>query len=383
MRSTALFYLLVLTATARAQEVVRFVQSHRVTDIQKYRSGESYRNCDCAFRDDETFLCVHPTKRGGELQFCSIRKNEVVRTAIPEPKAFKPKFDWDHYFHGPHIWPNARGDLFILWTVGGNGEHGLALHSKESNKFRCDISYRPLQSFSKAVGDADGSWYLVRWAGDLAVYRVDVEKEFDLEALGFHEGLGYHRYGVVDACLRAKGILHCIYAQVEEAIAIRRLRFHAVDFDIAKKSWSERRTLFDQNDSVSSAHPRVVMLEGKPHYFWSIDWRKDKTPGGGLHYLADGKTTSVRLADSRQFEVLAIGKKIVVCYTIEGKIDQVFFRVIEAGIVGPESSVKISNRYDYSLWGEDMVLGNAGRDRLWFVNAKEINKFYELKIERP
>jgi hypothetical protein len=384
MKSSVLSCLLLLASGAPAQEVVRLMRTHDVKDIPKYDPGFSYRNRDCAFWNEETFLCVRPIKRGGELQFCSIRKNEVTRTPIPQPAAFEPRVDWRHYFEMPNISPNPRGDLFFLWTLGGNGEHGLALFSQASKKFVSGISHRPLETFSKAVGDADGSWYLVRWQRDLSVYRIQVDKEFDLDLLASHEGIGFHRYGVVDAGFGAKGLLHCIYAQVEiNADSDWRTRLRAVDFNIVKKSWSERRTLLDLKKGVSAAHPRVVLVEGKPHYFWTIEEWRDETPDVGLYYLPDGKKEPVRLSNSVQFQVLTLGKKIVVCYSVKRKVDEVFFRVIEAGKVGPESSVKISNRLDYSLWGEDMVLGSAGKDRLWFVNTDQINAFYELKIDRP
>jgi hypothetical protein len=342
--------------------------------------GFSYRDRACVFWDEETFLCVRPTNRGGELAFCFIRKNKVTRTPIPQPAPFKPKDDLDHYFHSPHIWAIPRGNLFFLWTLGGNGEHGLALFSRKSKKFVNGISHRFLESFSKAVCDADKLWYLVRWSGKLTVYRVRVDKKFDLELLGSHKGPSFHRYGVVDTCFRAKNLLHCIYAEVETGIDYDRVRFHAVDFNIPKKRWSKRRTLLDLKTGVSAAKPRVVVIEGKPHYFWTIEKWSRNSPEVGLYYLADGKKKPFRLSNSVQFQLLTLGKKIVVCYSVKGKLDKLFFRVIEAAKVGPELSVKIANRLDYSLWGENMVLGSAGNNRLWFVNTNQINTFYELKV---
>jgi hypothetical protein len=78
--------------------------------------------------------------------------------------------------------------------------------------------------------------------------------------------------------------------------------------------------------------------------------------------------------------VIALGSKMVVCYTLEDKPNKVIFRVIQDGTLGPETAVTIARVREHNLWGKYIVLVSAGKDLLWFVNTQEVNTFRELKL---
>lgn len=359
--------------------VVLPVKTYTVKDIAKYKDAFSYKAEHCAFWREDTFICLrplYPAEQAGEAQVCSPRTGKVTRLKIPQPRGFTPKWDDESYFGDNGIWVNGRGDFFVRWMLGGNGDHGLALFSKESKGFSTQRSDLHLANSSRAIANPEGSWYLLTWNGIISVYEVD--DKLNLKRLGSHDGLGHHWFGVLDACFVSKDVLHFVYVEVD---GDNRAHFRTVDFNVAKKTWSPRRTLARFEKFVSSAHPVLVVLEDKSvHYLWSVDEGNKPTADTGLYYLADGKKTPVRLSASVHFKAVAQGSKLVVCYTLDESPNKVFFRVFQGGVPGPETALTVARGREHNLWGEDMVLASAGKDLLWLVNTQEINTFHELKV---
>ena len=365
-----------------AQATVAVVKTFTLADISEHSAAFNYRDRGCAFWKGDGFICVRPLGapiQAGEIQFCLPLTGNVNRMRIPQPQGFRPKFPSSgSYFDSEGIWVNKRGDVFLRWMLEGNGDHALALFSDESKTFVTQRIKFPLgsNSHSRAIARPDGSWYFLVWRGHIKVYEVD--KELNLSLLGSHNGLGQHTYNVLDACFISNDVLQFIWAQVDDDF---HARFLTINFNISTKKWEAERIVGHFDRFVSSAHPRVVMLADKSlHYFWTINEGQRRTGGEGLYYLGGEKKEPVRLSDSVRYKVVAQENKVVLCYTLAGEPEKAFFCVIQAGIPGPETAVKLAKRPPHALWDEDIVLAPAGKDRLWFVNTLDINTFYELGI---
>lgn len=315
-------------------------------------------------------------EQAGEAQVCSPRTGKVTRLKIPQPRGFKSKYDDETCFGDEGIWVNHRGDYFLCWMLFGNGNHALAQFSEKSKTFTTQRNRQFLEGRRRAIANPDGSWYFLTWGGTIAVSRVD--DELNLQRLGTHDGLGHHSFGVLDACFVSKDVLHFVYVEVD---SYNYAHFYAIEFDVRKKTWSPRRTLAHFEKFVGSSHPALAMLEDKSiHYLWSIDEGYKPTDDTGLYYLAAGAKAPVRLSSSVEFKAIAQGSKLVVCYTVKKSPNEVFFRVVQGGVPGPERALTIARGREHNLSKEYMVLASAGKDLLWFVNTQEINTFHELKV---
>ena len=78
-------------------------------------------------------------------------------------------------------------------------------------------------------------------------------------------------------------------------------------------------------------------------------------------------------------DLIAVGKRIVVCYTQKDAPTKAFFRVIHYGTMGSASEITVSKDREYNLRPEYMQL-YAESDRIWFLNTLTTNTLYELKI---
>ena len=61
----------------------------------------------------------------------------------------------------------------------------------------------------------------------------------------------------------------------------------------------------------------------------------------------------------------ALGDRVVICYTKKSAPDNVFFRVIRHGALGPVTEITIAKGEEYNLWSKYMALYAEG-DRIWF-----------------
>jgi hypothetical protein len=157
-----------------------------------------------------------------------------------------------------------------------------------------------------------------------------------------------------------------------------------IDFDVKNKKWLHAREVFRLDKFVSSAsRPTVLQLkEDSLHYFWRVDQggNDKETEASGLYYQAeaDGKTIKVSTSCDG-YRAIAVGDRIVVCYTLKKAPEKVFYHVIRKGNLGPETEIVAAKRREFNLWTEDMQLYSEA-DRIWFVNTLERNTLYELKL---
>jgi hypothetical protein len=89
--------------------------------------------------------------------------------------------------------------------------------------------------------------------------------------------------------------------------------------------------------------------------------------------------TAFKVGGGRHHRAVAVGDRIVVCYTEEASPNQVFFRVIRNGALGPVTEVTIAKNREHNLGAEDMAL-YAESGRIWFVNTLAPNTLYELRL---
>ena len=115
------------------------------------------------------------------------------------------------------------------------------------------------------------------------------------------------------------------------------------------------------------------------HHFWTLDGGKEKAKLTGVYYQAESNLKPLKVCASRQYRAIAVGDRIVLCYTLEDSPTKVFFRVIHHGTMGPISEIIANKTLDYNLWTEYMQL-HIEAHRIWFVNTLETDAAYELKI---
>ena len=120
---------------------------------------------------------------------------------------------------------------------------------------------------------------------------------------------------------------------------------------------------------------------------WGIDDRrsnagqdnKKKGALAGLYYQAEADTNTVKIGSAHDHLAVAVGDRIVVCYTQESSPDKVYFRVIRHGKSGPVSELAVGKGRKNNLSSEYMAL-YAESSRIWFVNTLAPNTLYELEL---
>jgi hypothetical protein len=226
------------------------------------------------------------------------------------------------------------------------------------------------------VADPEGAWYLIQGAPKFRVYQVD--KDLNLKDLGNFMGEGHHSVRILDARFISKAVLHLFWGDV---LSGNHLRMRCVDFDVKEQKWLHDRTIFRFDKFVSSANePTVLQLEDASlHYVWKIDKGAKQGEATGLYYQAEADGKTVKVAGGYRYRAIAVGGRIVVCYTLKDSPTKVFFRVIRNGALGPVTSITAAKGREHNLWSEDMVLYSES-DRIWFVNTLATSTLYELKL---
>jgi hypothetical protein len=230
------------------------------------------------------------------------------------------------------------------------------------------------------VADAGGDWYLIQWAAsaNFTVYHVD--KELNLTELGKFAGNGFHSVDILDARFIAKDVLHFFWGDVVSDG--NHLRMRCVDFDVKQKKWLHAREIYRLDQFVGSANePTVFQLpDDSLHYLWRIDEGARHTEATGLYYQAEADGKTVKVAPGYEYRAVALGDRLLVCYTVEESPNKVFFRVIHHGAPGPVSEITVAKGRKYNLRSEDLLL-HADKERLWFMNTVNTAALYELKID--
>ena len=359
------------------QPKIELVKKHfNKSRIPEHGGEDSYRTANFIFAPGPLVIAARPLNNDkdgrkrdqqGELFSFNLIKGESSRRLIPQPKGFQPKYDFLHYFDSPVVSINARGDLLCRWTLAGNGDHAFALLKKGANSFVVKrVTDLYIQYQSLVVSDPDGNWYLIHWKSGqyCAVYHID--EEVNLKQLGklTSKDCGW----TYDARFIAKDVLHLF------------CDLRSVDFHVKSGKWLhhreiQRSELPDQVGTVTA----VQLKDDSLHYFWTLDGGKEKAKLTGVYYQAETKLEPLKVCASRHYRAIAVGNRIAVCFTLEGALTKVFFRVIHHGTMGPVSEITVENKYDYSLWRDFMQL-HAEADRIWFVNTMEPDAVYEFMI---
>ncbi len=362
---------------AARERTIRLVKQHVTNAFPDYGGGFGYTNDCCVFSPGQILYAARPLKGQGELWAYNIAKGHGSRVVIPQPKEVTAVSKFGSSFRDPILSVNSGGDLLCRWTIGGNGDHGLAVLKKGAGSFivkRVDLYL----ANSFVVADADGAWYLVRWSAgaDFTVYQID--NELNLTPLGNFKGTGRHATRILDARCIAKGVLSFFWGDV---VSGNHLRMRCVDFETRTRKWLHARELFRLDKFVSSASSPTVLQtkDGALHYLWRISEGADGGRATGLYYQAEADGRTTKIAGAHEYRAITVGDRIVVCYTLEASPEKVFFRVLHHGAPGPVFELMAAKGQKDNLWSQDLVL-YAESNRLWFVNTLSRNTLYELEM---
>jgi hypothetical protein len=359
------------------QPKVELVKKHiKKNRFPNHGGGFSYGTANCTFAPGPLLIAARPlnndklgpkTDQQGELFTCDVISGASGHRLIPQPKGFIPKYDFDHYFSSPVLSVNVRGDLLCRWTMEGNSHHGFALLKKGSESFvvKRHIGLA-LQYDSNVVADPEGNWYLIHWgSGYCLVLRLD--DALNLTQLGKLTSAEFASFRGCDARFIAKDVLHLAW------------NLRSVDFHVTSRKWLHHRQLHRPEQPGAGELTAVQLGDDSLHHLWSMDGGKEHPKLTGVYCQAESNLEPLKVCASRHYRAIAVGNRIVVCYTLENALTKVFFRVIHHGTMGPVSEIAVENKLDYSLWRDSMQL-NAEADRIWFVNTIEPEAVYELMI---
>ncbi len=355
------------------------VKEHSTDAFPPNRDRFAYTSKQCVFGPGRSFCAVRPVEQRGELNTYSLSDGKTSGTTIPQPNGFTPPFPFATCFDNPVLSVNVHGDLLCRWEIRGNGDHGLALIVKKSGAVVVKHVDFALAA-SRAVADAEGQWYLVVWPSstDFTVYHVD--QRLNLTRLGNFKGRGFPGTEILDATFIAKDTLHLFWGDVLPGD--HHVRMRCVDFEVKKRTWLHPREIFRLDRFVSSAsEPTVLRLNDESiHYLWKIDEGERKGEATGLYYQAEADGKTVKVCDARRgHRAVAMGDRIVVCYTLEDSPEKVFFRMIRHGTLGPVTEIVAAKGRKHNLWSEYLLLQGEA-DRIWFVNTLTANRIFELKL---
>jgi len=357
---------------------VELVKQHTIQAFPEFGAGQSYRNRDYVFAPGGLIYAVRPHRKEqrGELVTFDLAKDTSSSRLIPQPAGFKPEYDFSSYFDGAALSVNAEGDLLCFWIIKGNGDHGFALLKKGAADFQINRVASYLMG-SRVVPAPDGSWYVIQnESGFSVIHRV--EKDLKLAEIGKIRQRESSR--LLDARFISNDIVHLLCS----GDGIR-----CIDFDVkGKKLLHNRQMMARLEKSVSLENGTILQAkDGALQYLWGIEDRRDKVDSkgtkierqNGVYYQAEADATSVKIAGGYHHRAVAVGDRIIVCYTQENAPNQVYFRVIRQGVVGPVTEITVAKGRKHNLWSEYMAL-HAEADRIWFVNTLSPNTLHELKL---
>jgi hypothetical protein len=365
----------ILADETNKQPKVELVKKHvQKNRFPAYGGGFSYGTPNCIFgpgpflyaarpRDNDRF--DHDSGQQGELFTSDVAKGTSSQRLVPPIKL--PRKWALGVFNSPALWINARGDVFCFWTIEGNGEHGLGLLKKGADSMVVKrVSGHALSYDSLVVADADGVWYLVQaqtgahctvWSIDDKLNLTQIGKLTSAECGGSYVGF--------DARFIAKDVLHLAWPM------------RCVDFHVKSGKWLHNREIYrgERSGSVTA----LQLNDDSLHHLWSVDGGEEHAKRTGVYCQAEFKPEPFKVCASHHYRAIAVGNRIIVCYTMDDAPATVFFRVIYHGTVGPISEIAIANRLTFSLWRDSLQLHAQG-DRIWFVNTMEPDSVYEMRI---
>jgi len=354
--------------------VKKHVQKNRFPD---HGGGHSYHTPNCIFSPGPLLIATRPRNndragpdsgRQGELFISDVVNGTSSQRLIPPIKL--PR-EWAlGLFNSPALSVNPRGDLFCFWTIEGNGQHGLGLLKKGADSLVVKrVSGLYLSYDSRVVADADGTWYLVQcesrehctvWSIDDKLNLTRIGKLVSAECGGSFVGF--------DARFIAKDVLHVAWPM------------RCVDLQVKSGKWVHHREIYRGERSGSAGSVTALQLnDDSLHHLWSVDGRKEHAKLTGVYCQAESKLDPFKVCAGQHYRAIAVGNRIIVCYTLENALTKVFFRVIHNGMMGPVSEIAVENKLDYSLWRDSIQLHAEG-DRIWFVNTMAPDTVYEFRI---
>jgi hypothetical protein len=365
----------------RAYEIARpmkvsVAKRHTIDALPEYGGGFDYTKESLVVAPGRLLFAVHPLKQQGELTTYDLAKGTMARLVVPQPAGVQAEPGFLSRFSNPVLSVNSRGDLLCRWTIGGNGDHGLALLKKGSASFLVKRVEAYLAD-CQVIAAADGGWYLVQVGPEFTVYRIG--QGLTPTRLGSFPKRGHHSIRICDARFIAGDVLHLFWGDV--LTSGNHLRVRCIDFDVKQKRWLHDREIFRLDRFTSSANePTVLQFEdGTLHYLWRVDEGAKPGDATGLYYQAESDVQTVKVAKGYDYRAANVGDRIVVCYTQRDAPEKVFFRVILHGTAGPVSEIEAAKGRTHPLSSEDMVL-HADAGRLWFVNTLARNTLYELEL---
>jgi hypothetical protein len=360
---------------------VELARRHSIRAFPPYGGGFDYTDSTYVFAPGQMAYAVRPVGQRGELIRYDLAKGTNGRSVIPQPEGFAAKYDFRNYFDDPVLSVNASGDLLCRWAIEGNGDHGLAVLKRGSDPSPVKRVRLAIQYDSRIVAAPDGRWYLLHWSAEPEFTVYEVNKDLSLTRLG-----GIRRRqsaSCLDARFIAKGVLHLFCTGGENAH--RGLR--CADFAVREKTWLHDREMLGLAEGGWLLQGAALQTEeGGLHYLWGIEDRATGAGPGrkagrltGLYYQAEARATAVKLGGGCHYRAVAVGDRVVICYTQEGSADTVFFLVVRHGAPGPVTALAAARGQEQNLWSKYMVL-HAEAGRLWFVNTLTPNTLYELKL---
>jgi hypothetical protein len=358
------------------------VKQHAIRAFPEFGGGQSYRNRDYVFAPGGLIYAVRPNRKRqcGELITYDIAKGMTSSRLIPQPAGFKPQYDFSSYFEGAALSVNGEGHLLCSWMIEGNGDHGFALLKKGASAFQVKRVAAYLMG-SSIVPAPDGSWYVIQVrSGFFIIHRVDN----DLRRAEIGKIRRSQSSGVSDVRFISKAILHLFaWSEGNAHVSLR-----SIDFDAKERKVLHNREVVRAERFIDfGGGPFLQLQDGTLHCFWSLNYRRDGAgPKGkgqakpnGIYYQAEADATPRKVADGDHYRAIAMGDRIVVCYTQESAPNTAFFRVIRHGALGPVTAVTIDKGRENNL-SEDYMVLYADAERVWFVNTLAPNTLHELRL---
>ncbi len=350
--------------------VLRLVSTIPIPAFPKHSETFTYEAEACAFGPDHRLSCLRRTKFGGELCVVDPAKNAVEYIPLPQPEGLKQEFAHTPYFGDAHLCTNNGGDMLAWWTLGGNGDHAVGLCVAGEKAFTVTRTPQNIPIYmanSRAILSPDGAWYMLVWnasmPSDLEVFVYRVTNKALLEQVTQFRGPGHHDINVLDAAFLDNSTLAVVWTDVD---LNKRTRAHVwtSQFDLGTKQWSSRRLLAHSGKFTSTSSSRIfVFADSSINYLWHLS-------PGGIYCLREGSKKPIKVAPvDSGFQALQVNRSIIVIYTRGAEPSRLFFRVIQDGMPGPETSIELSGERQYPLNAAYIIAGSAGDNKVWFIDS--------------
>ncbi|MBM4073107.1 MAG: hypothetical protein FJ271_29915 [Planctomycetes bacterium] len=305
---------------------IEAVKQHAVKAFPEFGGGLSYTNRDLVFAPGGLIHAVrpHPKLQRGELITFDIAGGKASSRLIPQPAGFKPKFDFPNYFESAGLSVNSAGDLLCSWMIEGNGDHGFAFLKKGDPDFRVKRIASYLMG-SPIVPAPDGAWYVVQQSSAFFVIH-HVDKDVKLIQIGKFRRSSYS----LDARFISANVLHFFGSAGTTHRSLR-----CIDFDVRDRAVLHEREMLRTERRVEPYCASVLQVGDKSlHYLWGLWDRRDNGEAkgkersrlDGLYYQAEADAVTIKLGGGYHHRAVAVGDRIIVCYTEESAPNDVSFR---------------------------------------------------------